>query len=126
MNVSNLHVAEATATTEAEMRPQAVPVNAYEATGAFVVVAPLPAVTAADVAVEVRPGEPATLRFWSHVRSAGPRDYLLHEWEYGGYERQLDLPEGYGAGVEATLHNGQLVVRVLRGDCTGALSITPT
>ena len=96
------------------------------ATGAFVVVAPLPAVTAADVAVEVRPGDPATLRFWSHVRSAGPRDYLLHEWEYGGYERQLDLPAGYGDGVEATLHNGQLVVRVLRGPCTEPLSISPT
>ncbi|MET0461296.1 MAG: Hsp20/alpha crystallin family protein [Ilumatobacteraceae bacterium] len=126
MNVSNQHVAETTATTEAEMRPQSVPVNAYEATGAFVVVAPLPAVTSADVAVEVRPGEPPTLRFWSHVRSAGPRDYLLHEWEYGGYERQLDLPDGYGSGVEATLHNGQLVVRVLRGTCTGPLSIAPS
>ena len=74
------------------MRPQSVPVNVYEATEAVVVVAPLPAVTPDDVYVEVRPGDPATLRFWAHVRSAGPRDYLVHEWEYGGYERQIDLP----------------------------------
>ena len=55
------------------------------------------------------------MRFWARVRSAGPREYLLHEWEYGGYERQLDLPAGYGGGVEASLHNGQLVVRVPAG-----------
>lgn len=98
------------------MYPQPVPVNVYEATGALVVVAPLPAVTADDVKVEVHPGDPSMLRFWAHVRSAGPRDYLLHEWEYGGYERHLVLPLGFGRGLEATLNNGQLVVRVLRGD----------
>ena len=66
------------------------------------------------------------MRFWAHVRSAGPRTYLLHEWEYGGYERQIDLPPGYGSGVEASLHNGQLVVRVLRGDPADALTVTPS
>lgn len=98
------------------MAPQAVPVNLYEASEALVLVAPLPAVTPDDVHVELRRGEPATLRFWAHVRSAGPREYLLHEWEYGGYERQVDVPAGYGAGLEASLNNGQLVVRILRGD----------
>ena len=83
-------------------------------------VAPMPAVTHDDVCVELCPGEPPSLRVWAHVRSAAPRDYLLHEWEYGGYERQLELPAGYGGGVEATLKNGQLVVRVLHGECTGA------
>jgi HSP20 family molecular chaperone IbpA len=118
-------VAESTATTEAEMYPQRVPVNVYETTGALVVVAPFPAVKADDVRVEVRRGDPATLRFWAHVRSAPPRDFLLHEWEYGGYERELDLPAGFGSGVEATLNNGQLAVRVLRGDAID-LSITPS
>jgi HSP20 family molecular chaperone IbpA len=126
MNVSHQHVADATAATEAEMRPQSVPVNVYEASGAMVVLAPLPAVTNDDVSVELQPGDPATLRFWAHVRSAGPREYLVHEWEYGGYERQLELPAGYGAGVEATLHNGQLAVRVLRGTCARALTVTPS
>jgi HSP20 family molecular chaperone IbpA len=50
----------------------------------------------------------------------------VHEWEYGGYERELDLPEGFGAGLEATLANGQLAVRVLRGAPTGdTVSVTP-
>ena len=66
------------------------------------------------------------MRFWAHVRSAGPRDYLVHEWEYGGYERQIDIPAGYGGGVEATLHNGQLVVRLLMGDVERPVTITPT
>lgn len=125
MNSTNDKVADSTAATEAEMHPQAVPVNVYETTAALVVVAPLAAVTPADVQVEVRPGDPATLRFWAHVRSAPPREYIVHEWEYGGYERQLDLPAGFGAAAEATLNNGQLVVRVLRGE-PAAVTLTPT
>ena len=107
------------------MYPQPVPVNMYEATGALVVLAPLPAVTADDVRVEVRPGDPTTLRFWARVRSSGPRDFILNEWEYGGYERELELPAGFGSGVEATLNNGQLAIRVLRGDAVPA-AITPS
>lgn len=104
------------------MRSQAVPVNVYEASGALVVMAAMPAVQADDVTVELRPGR---LRFWARLRSAGPREHLVHEWEYGGYEREIDLPEGYGAGVEASLANGQLAVRVLRGDPVEPLSIKP-
>jgi HSP20 family molecular chaperone IbpA len=115
-------VAEATATAEATMRPQSVPVNVYETPGALVVLAPVPAVTATDVTVEVRPG---ALRFWARLRSAGPRDFLIHEWEYGCYEREIDLPAGFGRAVEATLANGQLAIRVLRGDFTEPLSVQP-
>ena len=117
-------VKDATAQTEATMRPQSVPVNMWATPEAVVVVAPLPAVQPEDVCVEVRNGN---LRFWSHVRSAGTREYLLHEWEYGGYERELELPGGFGAGLEATLSNGQLAVRVLKG-APGAdtVSVTPS
>lgn len=113
-------VVDATAATEAAMRPQTVPVNVYEATGALVVVAPLPAVTADDVTVELRGSK---LRFYANLRSSGPREYLIREWEYGGYERELDLPEGYGSGVEASLSNGQLAVRVLRGEPAGDITV---
>jgi HSP20 family molecular chaperone IbpA len=119
---SHQQVLDATAATEASMRPQRVPVNVYEATGALVVVAPVPAVTADDVTVELRPGR---LRFWAHLRSAAPRDYLVHEWAYGGYEREIELPGGYGRGLEASLANGQLAIRVLRGDPDGDLTVTP-
>jgi HSP20 family molecular chaperone IbpA len=125
VNPSNDDVALSTEETEAAMYPQPVPVNMYEATGALVVLAPLPAVTADDVRVEVRPGDPTTLRFWAHVRSSGPRDFILNEWEYGGYERELELPAGFGSAVEATLNNGQLAIRVLRGKAVPA-AITPS
>jgi HSP20 family molecular chaperone IbpA len=120
---SHQQVKEATADAEATMPPQKVPVNVYETTGALVVIAPLPAVQANDVTIELRPG---TLRFWAHLRSAGPRDYLVQEWDYGGYEREVDLPDGYGSGVEASLTNGQLAIRVLRGDAPVTLSVKPS
>lgn len=104
------------------MTPQNVPVNAYESRGAFVVVAPFPAVTDKDVSVELTAGR---VRFWAELRSAGPRDYAIHEWEYGGYERTVETPAGFGAGVEATLTNGQLVVRVLSGAFTTDRLIHP-
>src|SRR5882672_6445420 len=115
-------VADATAETERTMRLQKVPVNVYETTGALVVIAPLPAVQADDVTIDLTPG---TLRFSAHLRSAGPRDYLVHEWEYGGYEREVDVPAGYGGGVEATLVNGQLAIRVLRGEAESPFSVKP-
>jgi HSP20 family molecular chaperone IbpA len=116
-------VIDATAESEATMRPQRVPVNVYETSGALVIVAPLPAVTAKDVTIEVGEG---SLRFWARLRSAPPREYLVNEWDYGGYEREIDLPVGYGRSVEASLTNGQLAIRVLRGVPAGSLSIQPT
>ena len=104
------------------MRPQSVPVNVFETTGALVIVAPLPAVAADDVTIELRDHR---LRFWAHLRSAAPRDYLVHEWEYGAYEREVDLPDGYGSAVEASLGNGQLAIRVLRGDPVESLTVKP-
>lgn len=116
-------VLDATAATEASMAPQRVPVNVYEASSAVVVVAPLPAVQADDVTIQLRDG---TLRFVAELRSSPPREYLIQEWEYGGYEREIDLPEGYGSGVEASLANGQLAIRVLAGAPTGDLEVKPT
>jgi HSP20 family molecular chaperone IbpA len=119
---SHQQVKDATADAAATMPPQRVPVNVYETTGALVVIAPLPAVQGEDVTIELRPG---TLRFWAQLRSAGPRDYLVQEWNYGHYEREIDLPDGYGSSVEATLVNGQLAIRVLRGDPAESLSVKP-
>ena len=108
---SHQQVKAATASTERTMHTQQVPVNVYETSGAVVVVAPLPAVTPDDVTIELRE---QTLRFWAHLRSAGPRDFLMQEWAYGGYEREIELPAGYGSALEASLNNGQLAIRVLR------------
>ena len=115
-------IRQATAETEATMPAQKVPVNVYETSGAVVIVAPLPAVTADDVSVELREG---TLRFYASLRSSGTREYLVHEWEYGGFEREIDLPDGYGSAVEASLANGQLAIRVLKGDYAGEVKVQP-
>lgn len=115
-------VTQATAETERVMRPQSVPINVWEASDALVVVAALPAVQPEDVAIDLWPGK---LRITASLRSAAPRDYLLHEWDYGGFERELDLPDGWGGGAEASLANGQLAVRVLRGTVEGRATIRP-
>lgn len=121
---SHQEVVDSTAAAEASMRAQSVPVNVYETSAALVVLAPLPAVTADDVTIELR--DDRTLRFWAHLRSEGPREYLLREWSYGGYEREVPVPDGFGAGVEASLANGQLAVRVLRGEPAGPVTVKPT
>ncbi len=120
---SHRDVVDATAATQEEMRPQTVPVNVYETTAALVIVAPVPAVSADDVTIELRPG---TVRLWALLRSAAPREYLVHEWDYGGYEREIEIPDGYGSAVEASLANGQIAIRVLRGEPADLISIHPT
>lgn len=111
--VTHDEVVEATRNERERMVLQRVPVNVYVTADALVVVAPFPAVQASDVTVEVQGDK---LRIFGELRSAGPRDFIIEEWSYGGYEREVDLPPEFGAGVEASLANGQLAVRVLRGN----------
>jgi HSP20 family molecular chaperone IbpA len=93
-------------------QPQSVPVNMYEAEQALVLVAPLPGVMADDIEVVVE-GRQATIS--AAMRSSAPKDYLLHEWHYGPYERVVELPDGFGGSAEATFANGQLALRIERG-----------
>ncbi len=108
---------------QGDLPPQTFPVNMYEAGDALVIVAPLPAVTPGDVSITVD-GDRVVIE--AALRTAAPKDYLLHEWRYGGYRRELPIPAGYGAGAEASLANGQLAVRILRGDSSGSIVIHPT
>lgn len=104
--------------------PQHLPVNMYEATDAVVVVAPMPAVMASDIHISV---EGRSLTIAAECRTEAPKEYLLHEWHYGPYERTLELPEGFGGGGEASFGNGQLALRVLKGDSdAGAQTIAVT
>ncbi len=92
---------------------QYVPVNMYETEGAVVIVAPLPGVMADDVEITVE-GRRATIR--AAMRTAATKEYILHEWHYGPYERTVELPDGFGGPGAATLGNGQLALRVERGE----------
>ncbi len=91
---------------------QSVPVNVYETEGALVVVAPLPGVKVDDIEVAIGGGE---LRIRAEMRTDAPKDYLVHEWSYGPYERTVKVPEGFGSDGSASFGNGQLAVRLLRG-----------
>jgi HSP20 family molecular chaperone IbpA len=101
-------------------RPQSVPVNMYEAEQALVLVAPLPGVMADDIEVVVE-GRRATIS--AAMRSSAPKDYLLHEWHYGPYERVVDLPGGFGGAADATFANGQLALRIQRGPATESQTV---
>lgn len=101
-------------------RAQQVPVNMYEAERAVVVVAPLPGVMAEDITVTV---DDRVLTIAADLRTKAPKDYLLHEWHYGPYERTVELPEGFGGTVQATFGNGQLALRVERGEGGGRRSV---
>ena len=104
--------------------PQTFPVNMYETDGALVVVAPHPGVMLADVDVQV---DGQTMRIRAGERSPAVKDYLLHEWSYGPYEREVALPGEFRGEVQATFGNGQLAVRVLKGNGipTGKVPVRP-
>jgi HSP20 family protein len=103
---------------------QRVPVNVYETDNAVVIVAPLPGVMPEDVSVTVEAGQ---VTITASMRSPAPKDYLVHEWHYGPFERAVDVPEGYGADAKASFGNGQLAVSVGRGQAAGdgPLVLTP-
>lgn len=103
--------------------PQRLPVNMYEATDAVVVVTPMPAVMPDDLHVSL---EGRRLTIEATCRTAAPKDYLLHEWHYGPFERTVELPEGFGGAAEGSFANGQLALRVTRGDGGGTRAVPIT
>lgn len=108
-------------TGEAGGETMQVPVNVYEAGEALVVVAPLPGVRPEDVEVSVVGHR---LRITAAMRSAAAKEYLVHEWHYGPYEREVEVPAGFGGGGSATFGNGQLAIRLTRGEGPGgAISV---
>lgn len=99
-----------------------VPVNIYEAGEALVVVAPLPGVMPDDITVAVDGGE---LHIAAAMRSPAAKEYLVHEWHYGPFERTVALPDGFGGGGSATYGNGQLAIRLMRGAGGGPVEVKP-
>jgi HSP20 family protein len=91
--------------------PQRILVNGYTSDEAIVLVAPMPGVQPDDVEIVID-GRQVTLR--AALRTDAPKPYFLHEWDYGDYERTVELPESVGAPVTATLGNGQLAVSLHR------------
>ena len=99
-----------------------VPVNVYEAEEALVVIAPLPGVMPGDISVSVDGDQ---LHIAASMRSPAAKEYLVHEWHYGPFERALELPGGFGGGGTATYGNGQLAIRLTRGAGGGPIPVKP-
>ena len=97
----------------ADYEPQRVPVNMYETEGAVVLVLPLPGVMADDIEIDI---EDERVHVNAAQRTAAEKDYIAHEWHYGPYERMVVVPDGFGGPASATFGNGQLAIRVERGD----------
>lgn len=93
--------------------PQRVPVNMYETDGAVVLVLPLPGVMADDIRIDI---EADRVHVNAAQRTAAEKDYIAHEWHYGPYERMVTVPTGFGGPASATFGNGQLALRIERGD----------
>lgn len=93
--------------------PQRAPVNIYETEGALVLVLPLPGVMAGDVQIDI---EADSVRVVAAQRTPAEKDYIAHEWHYGPYERTVTVPAGFGGAASATFGNGQLALRIERGD----------
>jgi HSP20 family molecular chaperone IbpA len=107
---------------DAANSPQSVPVNVYETDEALVVVAPLPGVMADDIEVRVQSGR---LTIAAQMRTAAPKSYLVHEWHYGPYRRDLEISDRYGGEVAASFGNGQLAVHLGRGTPDGEVVVRP-
>lgn len=107
---------------DAATHPQTAPVNLYETDEALVAVAALPGVMADDIEITV---EPRRLTITAAMRTAAPKEYLLHEWTYGPCARQVEIPEGFGAQVTASFGNGQLAIQLGRGTPDGRVTAKP-
>ena len=93
-----------------EPAAQTVPLNIYETENDIVIVAPMPGVEADDVEIEVL-DKTVTLRAAMRGPKQERRQYLLHEWTYGPYERTVVLPIAVDSQAANASHgNGVLVL----------------
>jgi HSP20 family molecular chaperone IbpA len=107
-----------------DYEPRRVPVNMYETDGAVVLVLPLPGVMADDISIDI---EDTRVHVNAAQRTPAEKDYISHEWHYGPYERMVTVPGGFGGPVSATFGNGQLAIRIERGDARdGKVVIEPS
>jgi HSP20 family protein len=106
-----------------EVIGQQVRVNMYETTEALVIVAAMPGVMPEDISVTVDDG---VMTLEADLRTEAPKRYVLHEWDYGRYQRILQTPLGFDGNLSASYGNGQLAVRLLReGDRPARVTVQP-
>jgi|SRR5437588_12060232 len=85
------------------------PANIYTGNGQLSVAVPLPGAHRDHVRVVIKPGELRVDADCKYPQSA--QHYMLHEWQVGSWELDLDLPQRVDpARARATLNYGVLVV----------------
>lgn len=110
-------------------QPTAVPVNLFENDRELVVVTPMPGVAPEDISVDVMDDGSLIVRARMHGEGQERRQYLVHEWTYGPFERRLQLPVPVdGTRANLTYGNGVLTVALPKADAIAPaeLAVTPT
>jgi HSP20 family protein len=93
---------------------QLIPVNVYRAHDHLTVAAPMPGLEPEDILVELT--EQGQLIIHGDLRGTlkDAKEVLLHEWNVGGYHRELTLTESVdGEHANVTYGNGVLVIALL-------------
>ena len=97
----------------------AIPVNLYENDRELMVVTPMPGVTAEDISAEVTAEGTLILRAAMHGEGQERIDYLLREWSYGPFEREVELPRTVDATrANLSFGNGVLALALPKSDAT--------
>ena len=95
----------------------AVPVNVYENDREVLVAAPMPGVAPEDIDVEVTDDKHLFLRARQHGAGQERIQYLVREWSYGPFQREIDLPRNVDAPrANLSLGNGVLMVSLPKSD----------
>ncbi len=94
---------------------QWVPVNVFELPEGLMIVAPMPGLQAEDVEINVTDNM-LNLR-GNRTPGQEDRDYMVKEWDYGPYQRSIQLPFPVDMDqIVATLDNGVLTVNLRKAE----------
>jgi HSP20 family protein len=97
----------------------AVPVNLFDNDRELMVVAPMPGVAPEDISVDVTDDGRLTVRAAQHGEGQERIRYLVREWSYGPYERQIELPYAVDARrANVSYGNGVLTLTLPRASAT--------
>ena len=99
----------------------AIPINLFQNERELMVVAPMPGVAPEDISIDVTDRGDLTLRAAQHGEGQERIDYVLREWSYGPYEREIELPCAVDATrANVTFGNGVLSITFPKAGATAA------
>ena len=119
-DMAHLNAIESQAGASRGQESQTIPVNVFQTPEQIVLVAPMPGLHPNDIEIQVT-GDAVYLRAELRGPHQEEKDYIVHEWSYGPYERTVRLPCGVDAErANASFDNGLLVLSLPKRDVTRA------